>query len=107
MTDSLLFLYKIQPVRPEMLASGATSEEEQVVSRHFAYLQGLTEAGIVLLAGRTLNTDPGSFGIVIFKANSEDEARQVMHNDPAVEQRVMRAELYPFRIALLGELRMS
>jgi len=106
MTNSLLFLYKIQPVRPEMLTAGPTSEEDQVVSQHFAYLKGLTEAGIVLLAGRTLNTDASSFGIVIFKASSEKEARQVMHNDPAVEQRVMRAELYPFRIALLGELRM-
>ncbi len=105
MSNSLLFLYKIQSVRPEMLTAGPTPEEDQVVSQHFAYLKGLTEAGIVLLAGRTLNTDPGSFGIVIFKANTEDEARRVMHNDPAIEQRVMRAELYPFRVALLGELR--
>ena len=99
-----LFLYKIQPVRPEMLTEGPTHEEELIVSQHFAYLKQLTEAGVVLLAGRTLNTDPSSFGIVIFNAGSEQEAQQVMHHDPAVKQRVMRAELYPYSIALLGAL---
>ena len=59
---------------------------------------------MVLLAGRTLNTDPSSFGIVILTADTEQEARRIMHNDPAVKARVMRAELYPYRIALLGKL---
>ncbi len=104
MPDSTLFLYKIQPVRPEMLSVGLTPEEEQIISEHFSYLEGLTEAGVVLLAGRTLNTDYSSFGIVILTAGSEEEARRIMLNDPAVKQRVMRAELYPYRIALLGTL---
>jgi uncharacterized protein len=103
-TGSSLFLYKIQPVRPEMLSTGETPEEEQAISEHFSYLQALTEAGVVLLAGRTLNTGVSSFGIVILAAGSELEARRVMLGDPAVAQRVMRAELYPFRIALLGTL---
>jgi uncharacterized protein YciI len=100
--ESTTFLYKIQPVRPEMLTDGATPEEEQIISEHFAYLKDLTNKGVVFLAGRTLNTDPTSFGIVIFTASSEQAARQIMHNDPAVKQKVMRAELYPYRIALLG-----
>jgi len=104
MPDSTLFLYKIQPVRTEMLSVSLTPDEEQTISEHFSYLEGLTEAGVVLLAGRTLNTDYSSFGIVILTAGSEEEARQIMLNDPAVKQRVMRAELYPYRIALLGTL---
>ncbi len=104
MAESALYLYKIQPVRPEMLTEGATNEEDRIISDHFRYLKSLTEKGIVLLAGRTLNTDPSSFGIVIFNADSEEQAQQVMLNDPAVEQRVMRAELYPYRMALLGAM---
>jgi len=68
MSDSALFLYKIQPVRPEMLSVGQTAEEEHIISEHFTYLKGLTEAGVVLLAGRTLNTDYSCFGIVILSA---------------------------------------
>jgi uncharacterized protein YciI len=98
------FLYKIQPVRPDMLAAGPTPDEERIVGEHFDYLKRLAEAGVVLLAGRTLNTDYSSFGIVIFFADSEPAAQQIVEDDPAVRQRVMRAELYPYRIALAGQL---
>jgi uncharacterized protein YciI len=103
MAEARQYLYKIQPTRPEMLADGPTAEEQRVVSEHFQYLKGLTEAGTVLLAGRTLNTDSTSFGIVIFLAASEDEARKIMNDDPAVRQGVMRAELYPYSVALKTE----
>lgn len=96
------YLYRIQPVRPEMLSEGPDPEETGIVSAHFAYLNDLTEQGIVLLAGRTLNTDASSFGIVIFKAEDDDAARAIVHNDPAVKNRVMRAELFPYRVALMA-----
>jgi uncharacterized protein YciI len=97
------FLYKIQPVRLGMLTEGPTAEEQRIVSEHFEYLKGLTGAGVVLLAWRTLNTDSTSFGIVIFTAASEDEARRIMNDDPAVRQGVMKADLFPYRIALRAE----
>ena len=107
MAEPNMFIYKIQPVRPEMLTEGYTPGEEQIIAEHFSYLEELTKSGVVYLAGRTLTTDYSSFGIVIFGAHSEEVARQVMLNDPAVKTKVMRAELYPFNIALLGELHKS
>jgi uncharacterized protein YciI len=101
---TLTYLYHILPTRPEMLSEGATSEEEAIIAEHFAYLQTLTDQGNVLLAGRTLNTDPSSFGIVILKAESENAARRIMLADPAVRQGVMHAELFPFRIALCARV---
>jgi uncharacterized protein YciI len=59
--------------------------------------------GVVILAGRTLNGDDSTFGIVIFNAGSEEEARRIMESDPAVRQGVMRAELFPYRVALIAE----
>jgi uncharacterized protein YciI len=95
------YLYKIQPVRPEMLSEGPTETESQIVSDHFSYLKDLMEKGIVVLAGRTQNIDYSSFGIIIFRAESEDQAQEIVRDDPAVRNNVMRAELYPYRIALL------
>ncbi|MRS04456.1 hypothetical protein EG832_14750 [bacterium] len=103
MAESPLYLYKIQPVCPEMLTEGVTAEEDRLISEHFEYLKALTEKGVVFLAGRTLNTDPASFGIVIFAADSEEQARSLMHNDPAVKAHVMSAEFFPFRISLFSE----
>ena len=56
-----IFLYKIQPVRPEMLSVGATDDERRGTSEPFDHLEGLTRTGPVLLAGRTLNTDTSDF----------------------------------------------
>jgi uncharacterized protein YciI len=102
MNEMKQFLYKIQPSRPAMLTDGPTSEEGRIVSEHFNYLKDLTEAGTVLLAGRTLNTDESSFGIVILQATDEAAAKEVMLKDPAVKKGVMLAEFYPYRVALMA-----
>jgi len=98
-----LYLYKITPTRPAMLEDGPTAQEEQVISAHFEYLKALTRQGDVLLAGRTLNTDESSFGIVILVAGSEEVARKLMEGDPAVKAGVFSARLYPYGLALVGE----
>ena len=97
------YLYRIHPVRAEILSLGTTSAEDAVFEIHFAYLQSATAQGVVLLAGRTLTTDPASFGIVILRAASVVEAEAFMQADPAVSAGVMNADLYPFRVALLAE----
>ncbi|MCP4536627.1 MAG: hypothetical protein GY832_05730 [Chloroflexi bacterium] len=103
MSDITQYLYTIHPTRPEMLSDGPTDNEAEIVSQHFGYLKDLTERGVVILAGRTLNTDESTFGTVIFKAQSEKAARQVMESDPAVKNGVMRAKLYPYRVALMAQ----
>jgi uncharacterized protein len=94
------FLYRLQLVRVAMLVEGPTAEEAAIVGEHFNYLAKLTEDGVVLLAGRTLTTDERTFGIVVFIAPSESEARELMNGDPTVKKGVMKAELFPFSVAL-------
>jgi uncharacterized protein YciI len=86
-----------------MLTEGATSAESELVSQHFDRLRRLMQEGVVILAGRTLNTDPTSFGIVIFNAESEEIARALMDDDPAIKGGVFSAELFPYRIALIDD----
>ena len=85
-----------------MLANGSTEIESRVVSEHFNYLKQLTSDGVVILAGRTQNTDNSSFGIVLFNAGTVEEAREIMLNDLAVKNNVFRAELFPYKMALFG-----
>ena len=95
------FIYVLKPTRLEMLTEGATQEEAETVSRHFAYFQDLTAKGVMILMGRTQNKDESTFGIAIFEADDEAAARSIMENDPAVAGGVMTATLYPYRIALM------
>jgi uncharacterized protein YciI len=94
------FLYRIEPTRADMLRTGPTLEEMLTTQAHFAFLEAARDAGVVLGAGRTLTNDERTFGIVIFRAIDEAAARQFMNADPAVEAGVMKAELFPFRVAL-------
>lgn len=95
------WLYYLEPARLGMVTEGATPEESETVSRHFLYLKDLTEKGVMILMGRTQNNDENTFGIAIFEAEDEAAARQIMANDPAVLGGVMRATLYPYRVALM------
>lgn len=94
------WLYTLKPSRLGMLTE-ATVEEMETVSRHFAYLKDLTAKGVMILMGRTQNNDESTFGICIFEAEDESAARMIMEADPAVAGGVMRAELYPYKIALM------
>lgn len=94
------FIYRIRPTRVAMLSDGPTGREAEIIGQHFAYLKRLTEAGQVLMAGRTLTTDERTFGVVVFSADSDSLAQQLVDDDPAVRHGVMQAELLPFRVAL-------
>jgi uncharacterized protein YciI len=94
------YLYLLKPTRLDMLTE-STPEEDEIVARHFAYLKDLTEKGVMILVGRTLNEDASTFGIAIFEAADESAARTIMEADPAVRSGVMRAVLYPYKVALM------
>ena len=96
------FVYVLK-LTPRLLdAKNWTEKDEQIVGRHFRRLQQMHKEGRVILAGRTLNeSDPSQFGVVIFEAESEDEARKVMEADDAVKEQIMTAQLFPFSVALI------
>jgi uncharacterized protein YciI len=94
-----MFIYVLRLVgdtRPESLSA----LEVEIVEEHFEYLKRSLSRGVVFLAGRCLDDE---FGIVIFKADSMEQAGEFVESDPAVKKGVMTAELHPFRIALVKE----
>ncbi|MDF2629941.1 MAG: hypothetical protein K0R39_3772 [Symbiobacteriaceae bacterium] len=91
------FLYRLTPCRPT-LGFDATPAEQAIVGAHFSYLQALLAEGKLIMAAPAADY---SFGLTIFEAESEDEARRIMEGDPAVQNGVMTAELIPIKIALL------
>lgn len=95
------FVYVLK-LTPRLLEEKNWTEKDgQIVGRHFRRLQQMQKEGRLILAGRTLNeSDPSQFGVVIFEADTEEEARKVMEADDAVREKIMTAQLFPFRVAL-------
>ena|SRR5215212_8834824 len=79
-----------------------TEQDKAIVGRHFRRLQQLLKEGKVILAGKTLDdTDPSQFGVVILEMGSEEEARKIMEEDEAVKEKIMTAQFFSFRVALI------
>jgi uncharacterized protein YciI len=96
------FLYHFGPgPRPELATDpdAWTSEDERVGAAHFDRLAKATEDGIVILAGRS--QDGVGPAIVIFEADTEEDARQFMEADPFVAEGLFTASLHRFNAALM------
>lgn len=99
------FIYQLKLTPFYRKESNWTAQTRQIISTHFDYLKKNCDAGKVLLAGRTNLSieDDNNSGICIFKAESMDDAKTFMDNDPAVMNEVMTARLFPFSLALLSK----
>ena len=93
------FIYFIRPHK-ENFAETMTEEEGNIMGTHFLYLQELLGKGKVILAGPETT---GKFGICIIETDSEDEAKEIMMNDPAVKSGIVTPELFPYRVSLIRE----
>lgn len=94
------FIYILRVANKFHEQSSWTDKENAIVGRHFSRLAAATQAGQVVLAGRSNEPLDKTFGVVIFEADNEAAARQFMNADPAVEAGVMTATLHPYVIAL-------
>ncbi|MBR0577317.1 hypothetical protein KCG48_13445 [Proteiniclasticum sp. BAD-10] len=95
------FIYTLKLREELRQSSNWPQADDEAVDAHFEKLKAMLANGKLILAGRTPTMDEDTFGIVIFKADSLEEATRIMKEDPAVMQGTMSARVYPFRTALL------
>ena len=93
-----LWMYTLEPTRPEMITVGVTEQEDRVMRQHIAYLRELASDGRLLFAGRAQVRSADKRGLALVRAADEDEARHLMESDPAVQAGLMKAALLPYRL---------
>ncbi|MDF2958641.1 MAG: hypothetical protein K0S39_376 [Paenibacillus sp.] len=99
MDQQLEFVYIFKPKRDDFLQT-LTPEEMVAMGAHFEYCNGLFAEGTLVMSGACLD---GAYGMVVIKADSEETARRIFENDPAVKANVVHAELHPYKVMkLLG-----
>jgi uncharacterized protein YciI len=103
MTELKHHIYIFEAVRPELVTDpdAWTDVDIRIAEAHFEYLERATQSGTVILAGRA--TDGVGPAIVILDIANEDQARQFMQDDPFIAGGLMRAQLHPFRAALVRQ----
>ena len=58
---------------------------------------------MILFAGRTVDASAESFASCVIRARSEEDARAIMENDPAVKAGLFRARLFRYQPMLVGD----
>lgn len=99
------WLYILRPVRAAMLSEGPNEPEALALTAHVEHMRHLTEAGVVILAGRTQYDDMRTMGLVILRAENEEAALRLMEADPPVLAGIMTAELHPYMVAFQSDQR--
>jgi uncharacterized protein YciI len=91
------FVYVLKPHKDDFVNT-MSENESSIMGEHFQYLKELLSRDILILAGPVTT---GEFGLAVLETDSEEEARNIMINDPAVKKNVMSVKLYPYRVSLL------
>ncbi len=99
MAERLTFVCLIRSTRPDFTIESMTPEEREAMREHAAYHQRLRDAKKLILSGPCLD---GAFGLSLFEAESAEEARQIIEQDPAVSSGAMLPEWHQFA---LGRIR--
>jgi uncharacterized protein YciI len=92
------FAVRTRPTRPAMMVEGLNEQERASFARHSAWLQRKIEEGAAVFVGRTSGRGADGWALGVFKAQSEAAARDLMLEDPFVQEGVVTAELFPFDI---------
>jgi uncharacterized protein YciI len=86
---------------PDLVKKGPGPDQMALLQQHVEYLRRLTDQGVALLGGHTLNHDETAFGLVIVRANSQAAASDIMEADPLVRAHLVTVTVFPFE-GLLG-----
>jgi uncharacterized protein YciI len=95
------YMYVMHPVDPSKAANPDlwTEDDHESFNLHWNRLEQATKDGVVLVAGRAQDADGKGPAIVIFEAESEEEARRFFESEPFITPGC----LHPFAIVLARE----
>jgi uncharacterized protein YciI len=94
------FYVVIRPYRKDFLIT-PKEEEDKIMKDHFQYLKLLLKQKKLFLAGPTLIPEDPT-GIIILETKTEEEARQLLENDPSIKAGIQKiADFRPIRLSLI------
>lgn len=97
------YVYKLILVERLFEEKNWTEKDEKITSDHFKYLLNLQKENKIILAGKTEGLTSDTYGLVIFSAETDVEAENIMKNDPAVKNNIMYGFLQRYNVAIFNE----
>ena len=94
------FFYRLNPPRPTF-PGDMTDAERDIMGEHAQYWRALCAEGVGVVLGPVAE-GAGAWGMGVFRAASEAQARARADADPAVARGLCTADVLPMLSAMLG-----
>src|SRR4030095_16009734 len=92
------FALLMKSTGPDFFRKVAEPEGQRLVGEHVQRLQALTNQGVIIFSGHSLNHDDTGFGIIVVRAESEAAARKIIDEDQLVKAGLVRGTVFPFQV---------
>ena len=89
-------IYEIKRFEQFQHKSRWTEKEGHVQKEHLAYLDSLTKAGTIEMAGIQSHGSAEHKGVVLLNVQNHEEAKNIPLNDPSVKEGMMTVSTYSF-----------
>jgi len=97
------FIYRLTLIDRLFTSENWTEEDQNIIREHFSHLQSLLLQNKLIIAGKTAGLDPDTIGLVIFQAESLEEANFIMNSDPAIKKGIMTGQVQEYTTALFNK----
>ena len=94
--NKIQFVYEIKLIEQFQHKSRWTDKEQQIQKAHLVYLDSLTKAGTIEMAGIQSQGLSEHKGIVLLNVKDYEEAKDIALNDPSVKEGMMTVSIYSF-----------
>ncbi|SRR6266496_1774179 len=92
------FALLMKATSPEFFKKTQEPDGKRLVDKHFKRLQALTQQGVCIFSGHSLNTDETAFGIIVVRVDSESVARKIIDDDDLVKAGLVQGTVLPFQV---------
>jgi len=94
----MIYVYVLKLKKVYYTDDAWTDEVNQIIEAHFIRLKNDFETGKVIHVGRTENPKDDGFGLVIYHADHDHEAKTYMENDPAIIHGIMTGTYQKYKV---------
>lgn len=93
------FLYKMYPPRPSFHLD-QNENEAKVMQQHIDYWRELTNKKNAIVYGPVFDPN-GIYGMAVIEVTNEEQAGEIVKNDPAILSKICTCELIPMRVGMI------
>ena len=99
MTPVQTFAYRLLPTRADILLTGPTEREAELMMAHWGYCEQLYAEGRLVFAGRSGRLDD-PYALIVLAGVDQSAAEQILAAEPGVVGGLFSATLFSFEVAL-------